>query len=92
MSESLSPLRFVAADEYCRRARIALSGRTLQNWCDANPLLAQAIELRTPGKRLYDADTAGRFREIWMGAQRKQARQNAGKPFLLPRSDEPATR
>lgn len=30
-----SPLRFVSADEYCRRARIDLSGRTLQNWCDA---------------------------------------------------------
>ncbi len=83
-----SPLRFISADEYCRRARIDLSGRTLQNWCDRNPHLAQAIELRTPGKRLYDADTAGRFREIWTEAQRKLARQNAGKPFLMPRSNE----
>jgi hypothetical protein len=58
---------YVSADEYCKRAQLPISGRTLHRWCDDNPLLAGRIgELRVPGKRLYDARTAPFFRDFWM--------------------------
>lgn len=65
--------RYVTADVYLKKAGVTLSGRTLRRWCAANPYLAQGLgEIPAKGKNLYDGDTAPRFREIWIDAERRK--------------------
>jgi hypothetical protein len=61
---------YVLADDYVRLARVRLSGRTLQRWCDQNPFLAERLrEIKFPRRRLYDGRTAKDFRRHWMAAE-----------------------
>jgi hypothetical protein len=63
---------YVSADDYCRLARLRITGRTLQNHCKANPHLAERIgEIRWPGKTMYDARTARDFRRHFAAAEKE---------------------
>ena len=73
----------VSADEYCRLARLRITGRTLQNYCKRNPFLADRIgELRLPGLTQYDPKTASRFREHYAAAE-KELRNAANSAHRL---------
>lgn len=70
--------QFVTAKEYIRLARIPMSGRTLQRWCDDNPFLGPMLrEMRTPRRRLFDGRTAPDFRQHWIAAQAELRRAEA---------------
>ena len=72
------PLRHVTADKYLKVAGISLTGRSLRRWCERNHFLADALgEIRTPGKCLYDTDTAPHFRRLWMEAERRYHEETA---------------
>ena len=72
---------YVSADQYVKRARLRITGRTLQRRCDGNPFLAENLgELLWSGRRrYYDSRTAPRFRELFMDAEvrHRQASENA---------------
>lgn len=81
---------FVTAAAYVRAARLRVSGRTLQRWCDDNPFLAERLgEIRTPRRRLFDSLTAPDFRAHWIAAGEELRRaEDAADRFLRDDDDE----
>lgn len=84
-----SESEFITADAYVRHARLNVTGRTLQRWCDENPFLAERLrEMRTKRRRFYDGTTAKKFREHFVAAQvehrRALAHQRVGEKSGAP--------
>ena len=78
----------VTADEYCRLARLRITGRTLQNYCRRNPFLADRIgELRLPGLTQYDPQTASRFRQHYAAAEKELRNATRAASKLDPREE-----
>lgn len=72
--------QFVSAERFVELARINVTGRTLQRWCDDNPFLAERLrEIRTKKRRFYDGATAKRFRDHWIASEveHRRAREAA---------------